>query len=205
MKMISGPRYKKNYPNISTIDALSVLRDLPSPSLIWLDPARKFLRLSRITVIHHPSEQIFAMFTFNSLEALTQKASDLNCDIGDAAFAIGMDKLDPLSALRDDFMVPKASEIPTTDCSKLEDGEADCIYLCGNSLGLMPKKAQEYVQEDMEKWGKMGVHGKVKHAVDSLPQAHARVSGIRSMPTRKNKLHGRYCQQNHAVKAVQVF
>jgi kynureninase len=93
------------------------------------------------------------------LEALAQKASDLNCDIGDEAFAIGMDKLDPLSALRDDFMVPKASEIPTTDCSKVEDGEEDCIYLCGNSLGLMPKKAQEYVQEDMEKWGKMGVHG----------------------------------------------
>ena len=141
------------------------------------------------------SRNKFAMFTFNSLEALAQKASDLNCDIGDEAFAIGMDKLDPLSALRDDFMVPKASEIPTTDCSKVEDGEADCIYLCGNSLGLMPKKAQEYVQEDMKKWGKMGVHGKAKQAVVLLPQAHASVSGIRSMPTRKNRIHGRCCQK----------
>ncbi len=34
------------------------------------------------------------------------------------------------------------------------DGDSDCIYLCGNSLGLKPKKADEYMREQMESWGK---------------------------------------------------
>jgi len=33
------------------------------------------------------------------------------------------------------------------------------IYLCGNSLGLLPKRTQRMVQEEMEKWAQMGVEG----------------------------------------------
>lgn len=33
-------------------------------------------------------------------------------------------------------------------------GEEDCVYLCGNSLGLKPLKADEYVSQQMDKWGK---------------------------------------------------
>lgn len=33
------------------------------------------------------------------------------------------------------------------------------LYFAGHSLGLMPKKAKEYVNEELEAWGKYGVEG----------------------------------------------
>ncbi len=35
----------------------------------------------------------------------------------------------------------------------------DSIYLCGNSLGLQPKKVKEYVNETLEDWASLGVEG----------------------------------------------
>jgi len=35
----------------------------------------------------------------------------------------------------------------------------DSIYLCGNSLGLQPKKVKEYVNETLEDWATLGVEG----------------------------------------------
>jgi kynureninase len=34
------------------------------------------------------------------------------------------------------------------------DENENCIYLCGNSLGLKPKMADEYMKEQLEMWGK---------------------------------------------------
>lgn len=47
---------------------------------------------------------------------------------------------------RDHFHIPKV------------DGK-DSIYLCGNSLGLQPKKAREYVNEELDDWAELGVEG----------------------------------------------
>lgn len=35
----------------------------------------------------------------------------------------------------------------------------ESIYLCGNSLGLQPKKVKEYVSEELEDWAALGVEG----------------------------------------------
>lgn len=35
----------------------------------------------------------------------------------------------------------------------------DSIYLCGNSLGLQPKKVKEYVNEELDDWAMLGVEG----------------------------------------------
>ncbi|MEZ4910542.1 MAG: kynureninase [Saprospiraceae bacterium] len=35
----------------------------------------------------------------------------------------------------------------------------DSIYLCGNSLGLMPKQTQEYVIQELDDWKNLGVEG----------------------------------------------
>jgi kynureninase len=35
----------------------------------------------------------------------------------------------------------------------------DSIYLCGNSLGLQPKKTKEYVNAELEDWASLGVEG----------------------------------------------
>ena len=35
----------------------------------------------------------------------------------------------------------------------------DSVYLCGNSLGLQPKKVKDYVEETLEDWAQLGVEG----------------------------------------------
>lgn len=52
------------------------------------------------------------------------------------------------------------------------NGNENCIYLCGHSLGLKPKSADQYVQDVLENWGKRGVYshftGKIKAAFCDL-------------------------------------
>ena len=66
-------------------------------------------------------------------------------------FATFLDSVDPLSHTRQLFTLPRSH--PYTAES------ADCTYLCGNSLGLQPKLAAQYVAEEMDKWSRLGVEG----------------------------------------------
>lgn len=56
----------------------------------------------------------------------------------------------PLSADAEDNVIRRDSF-----CYPVIDPEAEnspsCIYLCGNSLGLQPVKAKEYVIEELER------------------------------------------------------
>jgi kynureninase len=63
------------------------------------------------------------------------------------AFARRMDAEDPLRPFRDEFLFPRR-----------KDGE-QAIYLVGNSLGLQPRKARQYVMEELEDWERLGVEG----------------------------------------------
>jgi kynureninase len=58
-----------------------------------------------------------------------------------------MDASDPLSYFRSRFNFPKT-----------EAGE-ECIYLCGHSLGLQPKTAAAYINEELQDWANLGVEG----------------------------------------------
>ncbi len=58
-----------------------------------------------------------------------------------------LDQKDELKKFRDEFLFPRT---PT--------GEK-YIYLCGNSLGLQPRKTQDYVQQELIDWAKLGVEG----------------------------------------------
>lgn len=64
-------------------------------------------------------------------------------------FAKMMDERDPLARFRSRFHFP---------VSPNGSGQP-AIYLCGNSLGLQPKKTQLFVQEELEDWAKLGVEG----------------------------------------------
>lgn len=64
----------------------------------------------------------------------------------DAAYAAELDRSDPLATFRGRFHIPQ------------HQGR-DEIYLCGNSLGLQPKKAQRYVDEELEDWQRLAVKG----------------------------------------------
>ncbi|KAF9425275.1 Kynureninase (L-kynurenine hydrolase) [Podila epigama] len=77
----------------------------------------------------------------------------------DPTFAQFMDARDPLAPLRDEFVIPKKGEIaPGAD-----NPDENCIYFCGNSLGLMPKAVARYVKEELEVWGEGAVNSHFKH------------------------------------------
>ncbi|XP_078538617.1 kynureninase isoform X3 [Lissotriton helveticus] len=89
---------------------------------------------------------------------LEKTAARLGCSVLDQKLALFLDEADDLKHLRDYFHMPKIKDLPPTDptVANIED---DCVYLCGNSLGLAPKKVKTYLDEELDKWAKMGVHG----------------------------------------------
>ncbi|PKR82006.1 kynureninase [Brumimicrobium salinarum] len=62
------------------------------------------------------------------------------------AFAQEKDQFDPLRKWRDEFLIPDFHEKPV-------------VYFTGNSLGLQPKRTQEYIQQELNDWAKWGVEG----------------------------------------------
>jgi kynureninase len=62
-------------------------------------------------------------------------------------FARQMDAQDPLANFRDRFHIPKKG-----------DG-AECVYLCGHSLGLQPRSARPYLEQELKDWAELGVEG----------------------------------------------
>ena len=62
------------------------------------------------------------------------------------AFAQQLDAADPLRSFREQF------HFPTFHTKQVR-------YFTGNSLGLQPKKVQQYVQEELDAWAQYGVEG----------------------------------------------
>lgn len=64
----------------------------------------------------------------------------------DVAFAAEMDAQDPLAKFRAQFHIPQ------------HEGR-DCIYFCGNSLGLQPKAVEGAMAQELADWKNLGVEG----------------------------------------------
>uniref|UniRef100_A0A669PKJ1 Kynureninase n=1 Tax=Phasianus colchicus TaxID=9054 RepID=A0A669PKJ1_PHACC len=89
---------------------------------------------------------------------IEQAASRLGCSPADKKLAFCLDEEDELKHLRECFYIPKVKDLPPTDLA-LVNGEESCIYFVGNSLGLQPKKVKTYLDEELDKWARTGVHG----------------------------------------------
>ena len=61
-------------------------------------------------------------------------------------FAKQLDAQDTLREFRDEFVLPGS-------------GDQTDIYFVGNSLGLMPRRTEKFIQQELELWGKLGVRG----------------------------------------------
>lgn len=61
-------------------------------------------------------------------------------------FAQTRDQQDPLKSYREEFTFPQVNG-------------KNAIYFCGNSLGLQPKLAREYVNRELDQWANLGVEG----------------------------------------------
>ncbi|CAH2305434.1 kynureninase isoform X2 [Pelobates cultripes] len=92
------------------------------------------------------------------LTVLENIASKLECSIPDEKLAVYLDDQDELKHFKECFHIPKMMDLPKVDKS-LVNGDDDCVYFCGNSLGLQPKKVKTYIDEELDKWAKTGVHG----------------------------------------------
>lgn len=62
------------------------------------------------------------------------------------AFARKTDSEDELREFRDEFYIPEIHGKP-------------CVYLTGNSLGLLPKSAEKAIKDELEDWKNLGVEG----------------------------------------------
>jgi kynureninase len=72
-------------------------------------------------------------------------------------FAAKEDARDPLAAFRSKFHIPRAP-----------DG-SESVYLCGHSLGLQPKRAREYIEQEIEDWAELAVEAHFKGRNPWLP------------------------------------
>lgn len=91
--------------------------------------------------------------------------------------AIKLDASDPLSVFRERFHFPVAK------------GGVEPIYFTGNSLGLMPKRAREYVEQELSDWERLAVEGHLHAQHPWLPyhefltEQMAAVIGAQSIET----------------------
>ncbi|MEO8087700.1 MAG: kynureninase [Bacteroidota bacterium] len=87
-------------------------------------------------------------------------------------FAKQLDAADPLRDFRSKFYIP------------IINGK-ECIYFTGNSLGLQPRKTQDYILRELEDWATYGVEGHFHagipwyHYKDFLSESVARLLGAK--------------------------
>ena len=79
-----------------------------------------------------------------------------------------LDENDELSSYRQEFLFPK--------CSNANRDQV--VYMCGNSLGLQPKRTRQYLNDELDKWAEHGVDG---HFVSNLPWVSVDETCIRQM------------------------
>ncbi len=72
-------------------------------------------------------------------------------------YAKVLDKEDPLAYVREQFHIP-------TD----QEGK-EWLYFTGNSLGLQPKRTQQYINQELQDWAKYGVEGHFEGETPWLP------------------------------------
>ncbi|EIN07460.1 kynureninase [Punctularia strigosozonata HHB-11173 SS5] len=63
---------------------------------------------------------------------------------------------------RDEFRIPTNKDIGATSLAR-EVAHDTCVYMCGNSLGALPKRSEELVKEEFAVWGTRAVEGHFDH------------------------------------------
>lgn len=89
-------------------------------------------------------------------------------------FAGKLDAQDPLKTYRDKFYIPKK-----------KDG-SDVVYMTGNSLGLQPKSARDYVELEMRDWEIWGVEGHVHARKPWMPYHEFLTASLAEITGSKN-------------------
>ncbi|CAO1636636.1 unnamed protein product [Parajaminaea phylloscopi] len=101
-------------------------------------------------------------------QPLTRLAAADGLDPATLDFAKAADQKDPLASLRDQYHLPlkvaaEHSAWPEGRPAPEPSSSEPALYLCGNSLGPMPKRTRQYIVEDLDAWGTHGVLGHFNH------------------------------------------
>lgn len=115
-----------------------------------------------------------------------QSSFDFPSEANTVEYARLLDSKDPLKRFRDQYIIPSkanlktkkltkvegesASTIPVHHTSILAPGEItnknleetsseNCIYFCGNSLGLQPRPTAKYLEAHLDTWSTIAVNG----------------------------------------------
>ena len=89
-------------------------------------------------------------------------------------FANELDAKDELSKYRNEFHIP------------LQKNGDEQIYMCGNSLGLQPKRAKDFINQELKDWEKFGVEGHFNAQNPWMPyhefltESYAKIVGAKS-------------------------
>ncbi|KAL8861503.1 MAG: hypothetical protein Q9178_002027 [Gyalolechia marmorata] len=85
--------------------------------------------------------------------------------------ALELDGSDRLRHLRSEFIIPTKNDLERKTLSSQSTvtgaQEELCIYLCGNSLGLQPRRTTDHVNAHLRAWATKGVFGHFKAHEDS--------------------------------------
>ncbi|KAI9764716.1 MAG: Kynureninase (L-kynurenine hydrolase) [Geoglossum simile] len=89
-------------------------------------------------------------------------------------YALKLDREDPLSHFREDFVIPTKVDLKSKTLVNTSQDQTStfpppepCIYLCGNSLGLQPRITSHLIQQHLTTWATKGVHGHFRPLSDS--------------------------------------
>lgn len=83
--------------------------------------------------------------------------------------------------MRDQFIIPTRTQLQSKSLNPTKASDAgphgdeqECIYLCGNSLGLQPRRTQAYFEQYLRTWATKGVLGHFTPISDSnlVPWLH---------------------------------
>jgi len=91
---------------------------------------------------------------------LEARAASQSEKLTDPEFAASLDKFfagHPTSQ-REAFEIPICGNFGKCCAQHTKYGD-EAVYLCGHSLGLQPKRTRQLVNEELDKWAKVGVEG----------------------------------------------
>jgi hypothetical protein len=87
-------------------------------------------------------------------------------------YAESLDAQDPLRKLRNEFIIPSKADLkrPTLSSTDAQGPSPPSIYLCGNSLGLQPRRTKDRISLFLTAWSTKVVTGHFRnHSDSSLP------------------------------------
>lgn len=101
-------------------------------------------------------------------QQLAEVAESNNLNPASLDFAKALDAQDSLASLRSHYHLPlkisaQKSAWPHDKTAPEFPSSEPAIYLCGNSLGPLPKRTRQYIAEELDAWATHGVLGHFNH------------------------------------------